>query len=280
VASCASLAVLGGAADTASALVLALASRGVLLNVSDAASADVVVFLHALGGADPVGATFADCTTLAARTALPKLLVHVADASRAGAGAAGVVKTAGREWSAEYICVSNANAAEVVERLADEIAYGAGEREVRWGTSRAVLARVEAPFSGPVRPVPAGPWIVSGGARGVTAACCVALAKAGMRRVVLLGRSALTEEPAVCRGAKDEAALKRALISGAEGKPRSRPRAAKCVMPRWMSPTPMRCPRSPLMCARRGARSPVWCTRPVCSPTSAWATRPPSSSRR
>jgi NAD(P)-dependent dehydrogenase (short-subunit alcohol dehydrogenase family) len=218
-ASCASLAVLGGASDAASALVHALASRGVTLRAADPATADVVVFVHALGGTDPVAATFADCSTLASRAALPQLLVHVADASRAGAGAAGVVKTAGREWNAEYICVSNATSAALVEHLADELAFGAGEREVRWGASRAVLARVEAPFTGPVRPVPAGPWIVSGGARGVTAACCVALAKAGMRRVVLLGRSALTDEPAVCRGAKDEAALKRALISGAEGKP-------------------------------------------------------------
>ncbi len=145
--------------------------------------------------------------------------MHVSPGTRVGAGAAGVVKTAGREWGAEYICITTESTGDLAAHLADELAHGAGEREVRWGAQRAVLARVEAPFGGAVRPIPAGPWIVSGGARGVTAACCVALARAGMRRVVLMGRSALTEEPAACRDAGDEAALKRALIGAAEGKP-------------------------------------------------------------
>ena len=203
----------------ASALTHALGARGITLQVADALLADVVVLTYALAAGDAVAATFAELSRLAARPAHPKLLVHVADGSRAGAGAAGVVKTAGREWGAEYLCVSDASTDALAERLADELAYGAGEREVRWGASRRVLARVVAPFSGAVRPVPSGPWIVSGGARGVTAACCVELATAGMRRVVLLGRSALTEEPLACSGATDEGALKRALLSIAVGKP-------------------------------------------------------------
>ena len=203
----------------ASALVSALAVRGISLQLADPMKADVVVVLHARTADDAVMGTFAALSRLAARPVPPQLLVHVADGSRAGAGAAGVVKTAGREWGAEYVCITHASTDHLAAGVADELAYGAGEREVRWGASRAVLARVAAPFRGPVRPVPAGPWIVSGGARGVTAACCVALARAGMRRVVLLGRSALTDEPLVCRDAHDEAALKRALISGAEGKP-------------------------------------------------------------
>ena len=210
---------LGGPAGAASALVSALSARGIVFAVATPDTADVIVVMHALSTADPIAATFADLSIAAARSVVPKLLVHVADGSRAAAGAAGVLKTAGREWSADYLCLFDATTADVLGHLADELAYGGGEREVRWGASRTVLARVRSPFAGAVRPVPAGPWIVSGGARGVTAACCVALAKAGMRRVVLLGRSVLTAEPPSCHGASEEAALKRALIGAAEGKP-------------------------------------------------------------
>jgi NAD(P)-dependent dehydrogenase (short-subunit alcohol dehydrogenase family) len=214
------VAVVGDAgALSSSSLVGALAARGVRLTAAEPTIADIVVVAHALTAPDAVMATFAELSTLAARSTPPKLLVHLSDGSRVGAGAAGVVKTAGREWGAEYICVTALSVTDVPSRLADELAYGGGEREVRWAAEREVLARVEAPFEGAVRPIPAGPWIVSGGARGVTAACCVALAAAGMRRVVLLGRSALTEEPLVCRKARDEAALKRALLSAVDGKP-------------------------------------------------------------
>ena len=64
--------------------------------------------------------------------------------------------------------------------------------------------------------LPLGPddvVVVSGGARGVTAACVVALAKASRARFVLLGRSRIDEaEPAGLAEARDEAALKRVLF--------------------------------------------------------------------
>jgi NAD(P)-dependent dehydrogenase (short-subunit alcohol dehydrogenase family) len=56
--------------------------------------------------------------------------------------------------------------------------------------------------------------VVSGGARGVTAACLVALAKAAQPRLVLLGRSRIdAEEPPAVAAAKDEAGIKKALFS-------------------------------------------------------------------
>jgi NAD(P)-dependent dehydrogenase (short-subunit alcohol dehydrogenase family) len=211
--------VFGGAPAFFDALTRAFAARGLLLRVGTPSTADVVIVAHGLGGPDAVHDTFTDLSGLASRSAPPSVLVHVSDTSRAGAGAAGVVKTAGREWQSDYVCCTVSDVTRAAELVADELAFGAGEREVRYTPERAVLARVEAPFSGAKRPVPAGPWIVSGGARGVTAACCVALAKAGMKQVVLLGRSALTEEPEACRNAVDEGALKRALLGIAVGKP-------------------------------------------------------------
>jgi NAD(P)-dependent dehydrogenase (short-subunit alcohol dehydrogenase family) len=213
------IAVVGGPESLSSALASTLAARGLTVRVTAAADAEVVVVAHALASADAVHETFTDLTTLAARPTPPALLVHASDSARAGAGATGVLKTAGREWGADYLCLTLHDVSRAALVIADELAFGGGEREVRYTPSRAVLARVEAPFVAPRRAIPAGPWLVSGGARGVTAACCVALAKAGMQQVVLLGRSALTDEPAACRDAVDEGALKRALLTTVEGKP-------------------------------------------------------------
>ncbi len=215
----ASLAVIGGPQGLSASLFAALADRGLVLRAAEAADAEVVVLAHALHEGDAVHAAFEVLTALASRGTPPAVLVQVAALTQQAAGAAGVVKTAGREWGADYCCIGVDDAARAAAVIAAELALGAGEREVRFAPSRAVLARVEAPFSGAPRAIPAGPWLVSGGARGVTAACCIALAKAGMRQVVLLGRSALTDEPAACRDATDEAALKRALLAAAEGKP-------------------------------------------------------------
>ena len=56
--------------------------------------------------------------------------------------------------------------------------------------------------------------VVSGGARGVTAACVIALAQRSHCRFVLLGRSRIdVAESSAVQAAKDEAALKRALFS-------------------------------------------------------------------
>jgi len=58
--------------------------------------------------------------------------------------------------------------------------------------------------------------VVSGGARGVTAACTIQWAKECQGRFLLLGRSALADEPACCTGIKDDAGLKRALLGAAK----------------------------------------------------------------
>ncbi len=66
-------------------------------------------------------------------------------------------------------------------------------------------------------------FVVSGGGKGITARCAVALAERYHGHFVLLGRSQLQPEPAWAQGATDEAALKRQAMAAllAEGqKPR------------------------------------------------------------
>jgi hypothetical protein len=65
---------------------------------------------------------------------------------------------------------------------------------------------------------PADVFVVSGGARGVTAACLLTLAKACRPKFVLLGRSRIdaVEAPAVA-AAKDEAGIKKALFTAEKG---------------------------------------------------------------
>ncbi len=61
---------------------------------------------------------------------------------------------------------------------------------------------------------PAGVWLVSGGAKGVTAQCVIRLARQYRAKFILLGRSALAEsEPAWAHGISDEAELKRRIMA-------------------------------------------------------------------
>lgn len=139
-----------------------------------------------------------------------------------GAGLAGLVKTAALEWSAAWKCVvlDDAEPGAMAATVADELTRGGVEREVRIGSGRrAVRIRVAGSPAAAPRAITPGPWVISGGARGVTAACALELARAGARQIVLLGRSALQDEPAVCHDLTDEAALKKALIGAASGKP-------------------------------------------------------------
>ncbi len=132
---------------------------------------------------------------------------------------AGLVKTAALEWSADWKCITLESGTAMPAAVAAELARGGVEREVRVGAKRAVRIRVAGPAAGATRAITEGPWVISGGARGVTATCAIELARAGARKIVLLGRSRLEDEPAVCHGLTDEASLKRALIGAASGKP-------------------------------------------------------------
>ena len=167
---------------------------------------------------------FADLTALAARPVPPRLLVGLAGASPLAAGLAGLVKTAALEWQAAWLSLTldtpaPATVADAAPQVADALVDGGIAREVRLGARRHVRTRVAGPAAGATRGLTPGPWVISGGARGVTATCAVALAQAGASRILLLGRSQLEPEPAVCAGLTDEPALKRALLTAAGPKP-------------------------------------------------------------
>ncbi len=138
-------------------------------------------------------------------------------------GLPALVKTCALEWpqaSVKAIDVQRAGRTpvQVAEAIAEELVAGGGEIEVALPNDGArytlcSVARDVAPMA-PVL-VDGDVVVVSGGARGVTAACLLALAGRVRARFVLLGRTALVDEPATCRGIEDEAGLKRALFAAA-----------------------------------------------------------------
>ena len=60
--------------------------------------------------------------------------------------------------------------------------------------------------------------VATGGARGVTAASLLELARRARPRILLLGRTPLAEDPAGCRGVEGDAALKKALLADAKAR--------------------------------------------------------------
>jgi NAD(P)-dependent dehydrogenase (short-subunit alcohol dehydrogenase family) len=139
---------------------------------------------------------------------------------------AALTKTAGDEWpkaSTKAIDLERAHRQhdELAEAIVAELFAGGPELEVglRADGSRLTLASVKVPLEVAKRPIPEGAvFVVTGGARGVTASSLVELAKFARPRVLILGRTPLEEEPAVFRGITDESALKRAALQDANGR--------------------------------------------------------------
>uniref|UniRef100_UPI00214896F2 SDR family oxidoreductase n=1 Tax=Tahibacter caeni TaxID=1453545 RepID=UPI00214896F2 len=100
--------------------------------------------------------------------------------------------------------------------IADELLRGGGEIEVALPAAggRYALRSVARAVRPSVGAIAAGDVVVvSGGARGVTAACIAEWAGQCKARFVLLGRTPLDEEPADCAGVVDEAQLKRIVLA-------------------------------------------------------------------
>ncbi|WP_437624330.1 SDR family NAD(P)-dependent oxidoreductase [Sorangium sp. So ce1151] len=138
-------------------------------------------------------------------------------------GLPGLAKTAALEW-AEASCRAidvergGQTAGEIAEAIATELLSGGVELEIglRADGRRTTLLSVRQDAQpGPLPLGPSDVVVASGGARGVTAATLIALARASRARFALLGRTALEDDPAACRGADGEAALKAALIKAA-----------------------------------------------------------------
>ncbi len=152
------------------------------------------------------------------------VVTALADAHPVTGAVHGLLKTAALEWP-EVACatVDVGHGLDAGLVVADELRSGFLDLEVeRTDAGRFVPALVERPLAHaqraapPSSPLPGahGEVIVaSGGARGVTATALLALARASRPALLLLGRTALVDEPACCAGAGDEASLKRALVA-------------------------------------------------------------------
>ncbi|MDP3541309.1 MAG: SDR family NAD(P)-dependent oxidoreductase [Elusimicrobiota bacterium] len=145
------------------------------------------------------------------------------DQDPAFGGLAGLMKTAAREWKSvcRAVDVSPALPLDAAAKLlAKELSFdGPVEAALSEAGLRAV-ALVERPASPSGRePLKAGDAvIVTGGARGVTAECALALAKAFKPRLVLVGRSPLPgTEPAEYASAANESALRSLIAKSSSG---------------------------------------------------------------
>ncbi len=145
------------------------------------------------------------------------------------AGLPALVKTAAQEWpltSVKAIDIERGgrSSTELAAALAEELLAGGAEVEIGLsaaGDRRTVLsvpmdAEDDQGLAEMTRIIDEGDVVVvSGGARGVTAACIIAWAEESRARFVLLGRTRLQEEPECCAGIKDDAGLKKALLKEA-----------------------------------------------------------------
>ena len=141
-------------------------------------------------------------------------------------GLAGLAKTAAIEWPDAGVKAIDLERGgrtpqELAQALSLELLAGGTEREVglRADGVRLVLKSVETQVEGGEASVDSDSvLLVSGGARGVTAATVISLGAATQASFVLLGRTALGQEPAALAGIEDDAGMKRALLMQAQAK--------------------------------------------------------------
>ena len=143
---------------------------------------------------------------------------------RAELGAvAGLAKTAAREWPHTTVRVldlpADLDPERSAELLAEAMAAATPEVEIGFSATQCLAPRLvpATKRSAPSHPLaPGDVWLVSGGARGVTASCLRALAQRTPLRLALLGRTAIDEpENPVVHGLTADAELKRALLEDA-----------------------------------------------------------------
>jgi NADP-dependent 3-hydroxy acid dehydrogenase YdfG len=135
-------------------------------------------------------------------------------------GLSGLAKTAAHEWPhgcARAIDIEQGGRESdaVAGAIVQELLEGGAAPEVGLSASgqRVTLQNVTAEAA-TTRALPPRPLIVAtGGARGVTAECLLALTKETKPRLLLLGRTTVDDEPEYLRGIEGDAALKRAVLA-------------------------------------------------------------------
>ncbi len=237
--------VLGGDA-IATALAETLRQRGVQATAVAVLPADATACVY-LGGLRAVAnvdaaiavnhEAFQIARTLAARLqSTPGLFVTVQDSGgsfglQAGdehrewmSGMPALIKTCALEWPQASVKAYdlprlNRTPEVLAELIADELLHGGGEIEVALSASgmRSTLRSVARAVDAATPVIEQNDVVlVSGGARGVTAACLQEWAGRSRARFVLIGRTPLRSEPVCCDGISDEAGLKRALLAAAQ----------------------------------------------------------------
>lgn len=145
-------------------------------------------------------------------------------ASATAGGCAGLIKSVDREWpevTARAIDFDGEiDPIVAAERIERELTVRSGSAEVAYlGTRRVSLASIDDAISGEAPPPLTHDSVVliTGGARGVTSECILALAKRVPCRFVLVGRSPMPtgDEPDWARGITDIASLKQSLLKRA-----------------------------------------------------------------
>jgi KR domain/Polyketide synthase dehydratase len=141
------------------------------------------------------------------------------------AGPAALARTAAVEWPKATVRAIDIERADrspdaIADALIAELFHGAPEPEVGLSATGARIRVTLEPADLDVNPgkIAAGALsfvVASGGGRGVTASCLVELATQHGGRYLLLGRTPLRSEPAVCAGLLNERDLKRALAIAA-----------------------------------------------------------------
>jgi amino acid adenylation domain-containing protein len=238
--------IIAGADGVAHELEAAFAQRGYSARIVDeiSSNADAVVYLGGLcesADASTSVAVHRDAF-LAARAVASRFAQHggtfvtVADTGgnfgfdgRAGerawlGGLPGLVKTAALEWPQAQVKAidierADRSKATVAGLIADEIIGGGREHEVGLtadGQRLTLETIVEAAQETPRELFDSSSvLVVTGGARGVTAAAMVALLRRFPCRCVILGRTVLDDEPPGLHGERSEQSLRRALAERA-----------------------------------------------------------------
>ncbi|MEU9408886.1 SDR family NAD(P)-dependent oxidoreductase [Streptomyces sp. NPDC048281] len=222
------VAVFGGPVELADALAARLGAGGVEAHVASEVPENCggLIYLggfeHTAWSTDAVDReAFATVKAFVTRARHdgPTLLAVVRSGTRAS-GLTALARTAAREWPETTMrsidCdITDLGFADAAELIASELLTGGSEPEVTLSAAgRTVRDFTELTgATGTGRVGPHSVLVVSGGARGITAASVRALVETHTpKAVLLLGRTLLTEEPVHLIGAADEAAVQRAVI--------------------------------------------------------------------
>jgi len=212
--------VVDGGSGLGAAVAAELTARGVPVD----AAGTSVVHLGGLSTAEP-GAVLRSALDSARSCRDGGVFVTVADTTGAGrawlGGLSGLTATVAREFPAtatKFLDVRRDYPA-LATLIADELTGGGASPRVRYdadGTRTVTVLAPSQPVTTPTRVGPGSVIVISGGGRGVCAHAAIELARTARPRIVLLGRTTLTDEPAGLIDATDEPALVRLLARGAD----------------------------------------------------------------